>query len=479
MLLRSLLTSAVTTTLQRRTMSAVKEFDYLVIGGGSGGIASARRAREFNVSVALIENQRLGGTCVNVGCVPKKVMYNTALHAEFIRDHADYGFDVKYNGFSWPKVKATRDAYIKRLNGLYESGLTGSKVELIRGLASFDSDGTVVVNGQKYKGKNTLIAVGGTPTIPTDVPGANLGIDSDGFFELEDLPKKTVVVGAGYIALEIAGVLAELGSETHMLIRYEQVLRTFDHTISEVATEFVDKGPIKLHKKTHVKSVEKNANGTLKVTTQEGQVIDDVNTLIWAIGRTPLSARLNLDKVGVKTDSAGHIIVDEYQQTNVPGILSLGDVCGKFLLTPVAIAAGRRLSHRLFNGETENRLEYKNIATVVFSHPPVGVVGLTEKEAVAKYGKDNVLIYKSKFNPLYFAMTTYKEPCTMKLITAGPEEKVVGIHMIGQGVDEMLQGFAVAVTLGGTKKDFDRTVAIHPTGAEELVTMRGGVKSQL
>ncbi|KAE9552584.1 hypothetical protein FO519_004201 [Halicephalobus sp. NKZ332] len=446
-------------------MASVKEFDYLVIGGGSGGIASARRAREFNASVGLIENQRLGGTCVNVGCVPKKVMYNCALHSEFIRDHAAYGFDVTLNKFDFTKIKNSRDAYVRRLNGIYESNLKNSNVELIRGTAKFVEDGSVEVNGTRYKGKHTLIAIGGKPTIPNDVPGAQYGIDSDGFFDLEDLPKKTVVVGAGYIAVEIAGVLAELGSETHLLIRYDQILRTFDHTISEAATEAV-------------KQVEKNADGTLKITTQEGEVIDNVNTLIWAVGRTPLTEGFGLEEIGVKTDKNGHIIVDEYQNTNKSGIYSLGDVCGKFLLTPVAIAAGRRLAHRLFNGETENRLIYENIATVVFSHPPVGTVGLTEKEAIAKYGKEAITLYKSKFNPMYFAVSDYKEPCVMKLVCAGKEEKVVGIHMTGQGVDEMLQGFAVAVQMGATKKEFDETVAIHPTGAEELVTMRGGTKPE-
>lgn len=462
----------------RSIMSGVKEFDYLVIGGGSGGIASARRAREFGVSVGLIESGRLGGTCVNVGCVPKKVMYNCSLHAEFIRDHADYGFDVTLNKFDWKVIKKSRDEYIKRLNGLYESGLKGSSVELIRGRASFAEDGTVEVNGAKFRGKNTLIAVGGKPTIP-NIPGAEYGIDSDGFFELEDLPSRTVVVGAGYIAVEIAGVLANLGSDTHLLIRYEKVLRTFDKMLSDELTADMDEetNPLHLHKKTQVTEVIKGDDGLLTVKTTTG-VIEKVQTLIWAIGRDPLTKELNLDRVGVKTDSAGHIIVDEYQNTTVPGILSVGDDTGKFLLTPVAIAAGRRLSHRLFNGETENKLAYENIATVVFSHPLIGTVGLTEDEAVAKYGKDEVTLYKSRFNPMLFAVTKHKEKAAMKLVCVGKEERVVGVHVFGVGSDEMLQGFAVAVTMGATKKQFDQTVAIHPTSAEELVTMRGGVKPE-
>ncbi|WKX88917.1 hypothetical protein Q1695_008505 [Nippostrongylus brasiliensis] len=459
-----------------RKMATVREFDYLVIGGGSGGIASARRAREFGASVALIESGRLGGTCVNVGCVPKKVMYNCSMHAEFIRDHADYGFDVTVNKFDWSIIKNSRDAYIRRLNGIYENNLNGSKVELIRGYGAFAEDGTVEVNGEKYRGKHTLIAVGGYPTIP-NIPGAELGTDSDGFFELEKLPKRTVVVGAGYIAVELAGVLANLGSDTHLLIRYDKVLRTFDETLSTSLTEAMDNGPVNIHKNTQVSSVEKRSDGLLTVKTNTG-VIDEVETLIWAIGRTPSTAKLNLDKVGVKTDAQGHIIVDKFQTTTNPSILCVGDATGKYLLTPVAIAAGRRLSHRLFNNESNNYLPYDNIATVVFSHPLIGTVGLTEAEAVAKYGKDQVMLYKSKFNPMYHAVTKHKEPCVMKLVCAGPEEKVVGVHVMGAGADEMLQGFAVAVNMGATKEQFDATVAIHPTSAEELVTMRGGVRPQ-
>ncbi|GMR32331.1 hypothetical protein PMAYCL1PPCAC_02526, partial [Pristionchus mayeri] len=462
--------------LLRRMSSSVpvKEFDYLVLGGGSGGIASARRAREFNVSVGLIESGRLGGTCVNVGCVPKKVMYNCSTHAEFIRDHADYGFDVTLNKFDFTKIKQSRDAYIRRLNSIYENNLNGSDVELIRGYGTFQEDGSIEVNGQRYRGKHTLIAVGGYPTIP-QIPGAELGTDSDGFFEFETLPKKTVVVGAGYIAVEIAGVLANLGSETHLLIRYDNVLRTFDHTLSTSLTEAMEKGPVKLHKRTQVTKVEKDSHGTLTVTTNEG-VIDGVEKLIWAIGRDPHTKKLNLEKIGVEMDGAGNIKVDEFQNTSRPGVYAVGDAIGKWLLTPVAIAAGRRLSHRLFNGESNLRLKYENIATVVFSHPLVGTVGLTEKEAVEKYGLEAITIYLSKFNPMYHSVTTHKEQCVMKMICVGEDEKVVGIHLLGLGSDEMLQGFAVAVNMGATKKQFDDTVAIHPTYAEELVTMRGGKK---
>uniref|UniRef100_A0A0N4Z0M4 Glutathione reductase n=1 Tax=Parastrongyloides trichosuri TaxID=131310 RepID=A0A0N4Z0M4_PARTI len=458
-----------------RSVMSIKEFDYLVIGGGSGGIASARRAKEFNVSVGLIEYSRLGGTCVNVGCVPKKVMYNCASHAEAIRDHSDYGFDVTVNKFDFSKIKNSRDAYVRRLNSIYETNLKNSGVELIRGYGVFDEDGCVVVDGQKYRGKHTLIATGGKPKIP-QIPGANLGTDSDGFFDIEKLPKKSVIVGAGYIAVEICGILAALGCESHLLIRKDKVLRTFDEMISNILTEQINLAKnTKLHKETEVKEIIKNSDGSLKVITTNG-VIDNVDKLFWCIGRDPLTEKLNLDKVGVKTNEIGEIIVDEYQNTSKRGIYAVGDICGKFLLTPVAIAAGRRLAHRLFNKEETNKLVYENIATVVFSHPLVGTVGLTEDEAIEKYGIDNITIYKSKFNPMYFAVCEHKEPTAMKLICVGKDEKVVGVHIIGQGADEMLQGFAVAVNMGATKAQFDNTVAIHPTSAEELVTMRGAIK---
>uniref|UniRef100_A0A9J2PYZ4 Glutathione reductase n=2 Tax=Ascaris TaxID=6251 RepID=A0A9J2PYZ4_ASCLU len=471
------LSSSLTLSVRAMSKSAVHEYDYLVIGGGSGGIASARRAREFNASVALIEARRLGGTCVNVGCVPKKVMFNCSRHAEIFRNHGDYGFDVTLNSFDWNKIKQSRDAYIRRLNGIYKSNLDGSKVDFIQGQASFTKDGAVEVEGKLYKGKHILIATGGYPIMPNNIPGAEYGITSDGFFELDHLPKKTVVVGAGYIAVELSGILGSLGSETHLLIRQDCVLRTFDRTMSEALTEAIDKGPVHLHKRTQVKLIEKCPDGHLKVTTSKG-VLDDVDTLIWAIGRKPHTDTLKLDHVGVKVDARGHIIVDDYQNTSAKGIYALGDVCEKFHLTPVAIAAGRRLAHRLFNGESENRLRYENIPSVVFSHPPIGTVGLTEDEAIKKYGLEEVTIYKSKFIPMYYAVMERKEPSIMKVVCVGKQEKVVGLHIIGDGCDEILQGFAVAISMGATKRDFDDTVAIHPTSAEELVTMRDGKKPE-
>ncbi|VDO08717.1 unnamed protein product, partial [Brugia timori] len=308
-----------------------------------------------------------------------------------------------------------------------------------------------------------------------DIPGAEYGIDSDGFFHLDVLPKRAVVVGGGYIAIELSSVLSALGSDVHLLIRKPRVLWNFDHTLSECLTESIDRGPTKLHKNTEVKSVERKSDGLLTVNTTSG-IINEVDSLIWAVGRLPATRDLNLDYVNVKTDENGNVIVDEYQNTSTRNIYAVGDCCGKALLTPVAIAAGRCLAHRLFNNEINNRLDYKNIPSVVFSHPPLGTVGLTEAQAVDQYGKNNLTIYKTKFNPMYYAVTQHKEPTMMKLICAGENERVVGLHMLGEGCDEMLQGFAVAIKMGATKKDFDNTVAIHPTSAEELVTMRNGIK---
>ncbi|XP_050418903.1 glutathione reductase, mitochondrial [Patella vulgata] len=448
-----------------------KKFDLIVIGGGSGGLASARRAAEFGVKAAVVEEGRWGGTCVNVGCVPKKIMFNTALHAEMLPNYRDYGFDVEMKKFNWSHIKSSRDAYIKRLNGIYDSNLDKSKVEKILGHATLTQDRGVQVGNDTYSADHILIATGGRPIFP-DIPGAEHGISSDGFFELEDLPKKTIVVGAGYIAVELAAIFASLGSETSIFIRHDEVLRTFDTCISRTVTENLENGGVKVHRQTNVKSVQKEANGKLTITTVAGDVHKDVECLLWAIGRIPNTDNLGLENVGVALDKKGNIQVDEYQNTTADKIYALGDVCGKALLTPVAIAAGRRLSHRVFNKESNLKLDYDNIPTVIFSHPPTGTIGLTEAEAEKKYGKDKLKVYTSNFTPMYFAVTQHKEKCLMKLICVLPEEKVVGLHMVGQGCDEMLQGFSVAIKMGATKKQFDDTVAIHPTSSEELVTMR-------
>ena len=463
-----------------------KECDYLVIGGGSGGLASARRASALHGARAIVvESARLGGTCVNVGCVPKKVTWNAASVAETIHEAAAYGFSVQQTApFDWTTFKKKRDAYVERLNGIYLKNLQNDKVELLRGRAhmlSAKSAEVVLEDGSKanVNAKHVLLATGGFPNIPKNIPGSEHGITSDGFFELQKQPKRVALVGAGYIAVEMAGMFHALGSETHLLIRQDRFLRSFDAMIQEKLTAEYERQGIHVHKQSSQQKLEKTADG-LKLHYKDAAAPDgatlDVDCVLWAIGRSPDVGDLGLDKTGVKQSPRGHIEVDEYQNTNVDGVYSLGDVCGKAELTPVAIAAGRRLADRLFGGEQFRaaKLEYSNIPSVVFAHPQVGTIGLTEEQARKQYGDENIKVYSTSFTAMYYAMMEQdaKGPTSYKLVCAGKEEKVVGLHILGVGSDEMLQGFGVAVKMGATKKDFDNCVAIHPTSAEELVTLK-------
>ena len=449
-----------------------KHFDYICIGGGSGGIASANRASMYGAKVAIVEAKALGGTCVNVGCVPKKVMWHGAQIAEAMHLYAkDYGFDVDVKGFNWGKLVESREAYIGRIHQAYDNVLGNNKVEVINGFATFIDAKTIEVNGEHYTADHILIAVGGEPTIP-NIPGADHGIDSNGFFELTEQPKRTAVIGAGYIAVEIAGVLSALGTDTHLFVRKESPLRSFDPLIVETLVEVMDAEGPTLHTHSIPKEVVKEADGTFTMHFENGES-HNTDLIIWAIGRHPTTDKINLAATGVETNDRGYIKVDEYQQTNIAGIYCVGDIMeGGIELTPVAVKAGRQLSERLFNGKTNAKMDYKLVPTVVFSHPPIGTIGLTEPEAIAQYGEDNVKVYKSGFTAMYTAVTAHRQPCKMKLVCAGPEETVVGLHGIGFTVDEMIQGFGVAIKMGATKADFDAVVAIHPTGSEEFVTMR-------
>lgn len=448
-----------------------QHFDYIAIGGGSGGIASANRAAMYGKNVALIEAKDLGGTCVNVGCVPKKVMWHGAQVAEAIKLYAaDYGFDVALKGHSWSTLVESRQAYIGRIHQSYDRVLGNNKVTVIKGFARFKDANTVEVNGEEYTADHILIATGGEPIIP-HIPGAEHGIDSNGFFELTEQPKRVAVVGAGYIAVELAGVLHGLGSETHLLVRKHAPLRNFDPLLTDTLVEVMAEDGPTLHTHSIPQSVEKHADGSLTLTLENGESLT-VDCLIWAIGRRPLTHNLNLEAAGVELDHKGYIKVDEYQNTSAEGVYAVGDNIGYVELTPVAVKAGRQLSERLFNNKPDAKMDYELVPTVVFSHPPIGTMGLTEPQAKERFGDDNVKVYTSSFTAMYTAVTRHRQPCKMKLVCAGEEEKVVGIHGIGFGMDEILQGFAVAVKMGATKADFDACVAIHPTAAEEFVTMR-------
>ena len=454
-----------------------KHYDYIAIGGGSGGIASINRAASYGKKCASIEVKHLGGTCVNVGCVPKKVMFYGAQVAEAINNYAPaYGFDVEVKKFDYAKLVESRQAYIGRIHTSYNNVLAKNNVDVLNGFARFKDAKTIEVSyadgsTELVTADHILIATGGRPSIPA-VKGAEYGIDSNGVFALNELPKRVAVVGAGYIAVELAGVLNSLGSETHLFVRQHAPLRNQDPLIVETLLEVLAQDGIQLHTKALPEEVVKNADGSLTLKLQDGRETT-VDTLIWAIGREPATDVINLEVTGVKTNSRGQIIVDKYQNTNVPGIYAVGDIIeGGIELTPVAVAAGRRLSERLFNNKPNEHLDYNLVPTVVFSHPPIGTVGLTEPQAIEQYGEENVKVYKSSFTAMYTAVTEHRQPCRMKLVCVGKEEKIVGLHGIGFGVDEMIQGFAVAIKMGATKADFDNTVAIHPTGSEEFVTMR-------
>ncbi len=444
-------------------------FDIIVIGGGSGGLAHAQRAAEYGAKAAVIEYGPLGGTCVNVGCVPKKVMWYAAHQAHGFHHAESYGFDVSVNGHDWAGLKARRDAYIERLNGIYERNLDNKGVTYIAGNGRIVDANTVDVDGKTYEAKSIVIATGGRPMVP-DIPGAELGITSDGFFELEERPQRVLIAGSGYIAVELAGVFNALGSDVQLVVRKDSVLRSFDSMLSEELMQAMDQDGIKLETRVIPEKVEQTDDG-LVLHAADGRSFGPVDALVWAIGRSPNTETLGAQNAGIEQDQDGFIPTDKFQQTNVENVYALGDVTGRAALTPVAIAAGRRLADRLYGGMEGRHLEYELIPTVVFSHPTIGTIGLTEDEARAEYGND-IKVYATGFVGMYYALGTDKKRSAMKLITTGKDERVVGCHVIGDGADEMAQGFAVAMRMGATKKDFDDTVAIHPTSAEELVTMR-------
>ena len=448
-----------------------KHYDYIAIGGGSGGIASVNRAAMFGKKCALIEKSEIGGTCVNVGCVPKKVMWYAAHVAETIQKYApDYGFNSKVESFDWETLIKNRQAYIERIHQSYQNSLSKNQVDLIQGTAHFIDQKTIEVNGERITADHILIATGTQPSVP-DIEGGEHGIDSNGFFELEALPKATAVVGSGYIAVELAGVLNALGSKVELFIRKNLPVRRFESFISETLLEQMQADGIVVHTQATPKKVTKNSNASVVLHLENGAT-HQFNCLIWATGREPNTSLLQLDNANIQLDKEGYIQVDKFQNTSQVGIYAVGDITGKVELTPVAVAAGRRLAERLFNNKPNEYLDYDNIPTVVFSHPPIGTVGLTEQEAIEKYGTDVVKTYSSSFTSMFSAVTQHRQPTKMKLVCIGEEEKIVGIHGIGFGMDEILQGFAVALKMGATKKDFDDTVAIHPTSAEEFVTMR-------
>lgn len=447
-----------------------QHYDLIAIGGGSGGLSVAQKAAAYGKRVALAEEGRLGGTCVNVGCVPKKVMWYGASVAHTLEEAPDLGFKLKREGFDWKTLVDSREDYIAGINHWYHTYLADNNIDHLQGFARFVDARTIEVGGQRYSAEHIVIAPGGEPMVPP-VKGAEHGITSDGFFQLKEQPQRVAVVGAGYIAVELAGLFNALGTDVTMILRGEHLLRNFDAMLREALMEEMLDDGINILPCINLEEVRQGDDGTLALHGAGGLDWPGFDQVVWAVGRAPRTADLNLGAAGVDTDDSGFIPTDKFQNTNIEGIYAVGDVTGRAPLTPVAIAAGRRLADRLFGGQPERHLDYANIPTVVFSHPPIGTVGLTEQEAREGHG-EAVKIYQTRFTPMYHALTRKKRQTAMKLITVGARERIVGAHIIGPQADEMLQGFAVAIRMGATKQDFDDTVAIHPTSAEELVTMK-------
>ena len=451
-------------------MSQEFDYDLIALGAGSGGLSVVERAASYGQRCAVVERGKMGGTCVTVGCVPKKIIWFGANLSEMIDDAASYGHDVTRNGFDWSTLVERREKYITGINTWYHGYLTDLGIDEIEGEASFVDANTVAVNGKHYSARDIVIATGTQPSLP-DVPGVEHAITSDGFFALTAQPGRVAIVGSGYIAVELAGVLNALGSEVSLFLRKEHVLGEFDSLLQSTLLERLGQSGIELRLRCQVISIERGANGKLSLQDNHGVGMEDVDEVIYAIGRHSELDSLELDNAGVDISASGYIETDLYQRTNQANIFALGDVTGRAALTPVAIAAGRRLADRLYDAQSERHLDYELIPTVVFSHPPIATIGLTEEAARDQYG-ERIKVYQTRFTAMYNSISGHDVPTAMKLVCLDAEEKIIGCHMIGPGVDEMLQGFAVAIRMGACKQDFDDTVAIHPTSSEELVTMR-------
>ena len=446
------------------------DYDVLAIGAGSGGLSVVERAASYGQRCAVIERGKMGGTCVNVGCVPKKIMWYGANLAEMIGDAGSYGFDLTRHGFDWSQLVARREKYISAINTWYHGYLKDLGIDEIVGEASFIDRNTVEVEGKQYSARDIFIATGTEPTLPK-VAGIEHAITSDGFFALNEQPQKVALVGSGYIGVELAGVLNALGSEVTMFLRKQRVLGGFDSMLQTTLLERLSQSGIELRLGCEILEITRHSSGKLELQDNHGIGLEDVDEIIYAIGRHPELDGLRLDRAGVDINAEGFIETDLYQRTSQDNIFALGDVTGRAALTPVAIAAGRRLADRLYDGQQDRHLDYELIPSVVFSHPPIGTIGMTEQAAREQYG-ERVRIYQTRFTAMYNSISGHDVPTAMKLVCLDEQEKIIGCHMIGPMVDEILQGFAVAIRMGACKRDFDDTVAIHPTSAEELVTMR-------
>ncbi len=442
--------------------------DLIVLGAGSAGIATAIRAARHGARVALVEPGAVGGTCVNVGCVPKKAMWLAAelAHAQHVA--AAVGFPLDPVALDWPTFIAHRERYIEGIHASYRKRFDEAGIDVVAARGRFLDAHRVEAGDRVLQAGHVVIATGARPQRP-QLEGGDLGIDSDGFFALDACPRRVAVVGGGYIAIELAGVLHALGADVQLFVRRQHLLDRFDREIAHALGNAMAARGVAPIFGCEPLAATREADG-YRLRFGEDRAVGGFDELIWATGRQPNSADLGLEAIGVRRDERGHVIADEWQDTNVEGVHAVGDVTGRLALTPVAVAAGRHLADRLFGGKPDARLDYANVPTVVFSHPPIATVGLDEAQACSRYG-DAVTIHRSSFRPMLGALAGSDERTLMKLVCVGEEQRVVGIHLLGLGVDEILQGFAVALKMGACKADFDATVAIHPTSAEELVLM--------
>jgi glutathione reductase (NADPH) len=452
---------------------ARRDFDLIVLGAGSGGLAAAFRAAHHGARVALLGEGPLGGTCVNVGCVPKKAMWLAAdlAHRMQLAQALGFGMGASPPALDWPAFIAHRQRYIGNIHASYQQRLDAAGIALLphRGRL-LAPDSVECSNGVRLHAPSILIATGGRPQRPS-IPGVELGIDSDGFFHLNAAPARVAIVGAGYIAVELAGVLQALGSHVDIFVRRRRLLESFDEDLTTQLVEDQRQHGIHTHFDASLQSVHADATGRCVLRDAHGKDSAGYDSLIFATGRQPASDGIGLEALGVAMDPRGHVVVDAFQRTSVQGVHAVGDVTQAVALTPVAIAAARRLMDRLFGGQADAKLDYDDIATVVFTHPPIGKLGLTEAQARLRHG-DAVRVYRAGFRPMLHALADSPQRSLFKLVCVGEDERVVGIHLLGEGADEMLQGFAVAMKRGLRKRDLDDTVAIHPTSAEELVLMR-------
>jgi len=442
-------------------------FDLIVIGGGSGGLASAIRAAKHGAKVALVEPRELGGVCVNVGCVPKKAMWYAAQMAEAQYIAADYGFTDKPGMLDWPGFIDRRNAYIDRIHASYQQQLDKWKITLVHEMARFIEPHRIAAGDRVLTAPHVIIATGSAANT-LDKPGFEHSVTSDGFFDLRACPQRTAIIGGGYIAVELAGVLRALGSEVDLYVR-GRLMSSFDEEMAYQLGEEMAKHGININYSCQIDAAHK-VDGRLLLDCDKGTRPGPYDLLVQAVGRHGNTESLGLDAIGLGTNDEGQIEVDDFQETGIAGVYAVGDVTQRLALTPVAVNAGRQLADRLFGGAKDAKLDYQNVPSVVFSHPPLGTVGMNEQQARAKFGSD-VHLYKQTFVPMQLALAHRPMYVRFKLICVGHDSRIVGMQMLGPGVDEILQGFAVAIKMGATKADLDATMAIHPTSAEEMVTM--------